>query len=660
MTLFGALMGGASNAADFSDAAQPPGSDGSSQTQMAGLPEAVSQAAAEQRDKPKVDSVSFTADEVLYDNDLGVATARGPVEFSHGERLLRADQISYNLRKEVVIAAGNVSIVEPSGEVVFADRLDLTGDMKNGLAQEMRTVLGDRLRVAERAVEPEVKSGSTSSEAKTESVAEAKTESVAEAKTELKTESRAASVLAQGLERVLNEHPLMRSVDKDVAAAKEQIGVDRSSWFPQLSFRASGGKQHVDRDATLDSNNTMRTLYTPKEVGVTANQLIWDFGTVNANINRSQMNHTKEQMERLTQRTNLVLAGIDAHLKLFKARQQFEYAVKSEANIKQQAQLESARIDAGKGLSTDLLQAKAQLAGAQARRVAAQAAVDTATNRYRAVFGNDNIPPQLEWVNEPVVALPPSLEDALRLAENQNPDVIAARSRADLKEAESKAIRNKEWMPKLSLQYDGSEKSNNDGTAGTRKDQKVLMQATWQFDTGLKAKFATDAAALAAASGRETSYYSGLQASEETENAWTDLKAARERLDYLNDQVEISLRFLELARKEREFGKRSLLDVLSGETNLINAQSEAAAAETDVVLASFRMLRAIGALDLTHVVAAPPKPPAASALPVRTSDKEPAPVKASAKAPAKKAKPVKAEVAGTQVKADAGKQIMNP
>jgi TolC family type I secretion outer membrane protein len=627
VTLFGVLMGGAGNAADSPDALQSPDNLGSSQTQMAGLPEAASQSAAEQREKPKTDSLSFTAGEVVYDNDLGVATARGPVEITHGERLLRADQVSYNLRKEVIVAAGNVSIVEPTGEVVFADRLDLTGDMKTGVAQEMRTVLGDRLRVADAEAKPRTFSNS----------------------------SGVASTLAQGLERILSEHPLMRSVDNDVAAAKEQVGVDRSAWFPQLSFRANGGKQHVDRDATLDANNTMRTLYTPKEVGVTASQLIWDFGTVNSAINRSEMNYTKEQMERLTQRTNLVLAGIDAHLKLLKARQQFEYAVKSEANIKQQTQLESARIDAGKGLSTDLLQAKAQLAGAQARRVAARAAVDTANNRYRAVFGDDSIPQQLEGVSEPVAALPPSLEGALRLVEGQNPDLIAARARADLKEAERTAVRNKEWMPKVNLQYDGSEKSNNDGTAGTRKDQKVLVQATWQFDTGLKAKFATDAATHAAASEREKAYYVGLQASEETKNAWSDLEAARERLDYLNDQVDISMRFLELARKEREFGKRSLLDVLSGETNLINAQSEASAAETDVVLASFRMLRAVGVLDLTHVVAAPPKPPAALSAPTQPVVKK----QTSTKAPVKKAKTVKAESVGTQVQAAAVGQKTN-
>jgi adhesin transport system outer membrane protein len=412
----------------------------------------------------------------------------------------------------------------------------------------------------------------------------------------------------QGLGRIMSDHPLMQSVNNDVASAREQIGVDYSSFMPRVGVRANAGKQRVDRDRTLDSAGTMQKNYDPREVGLTVTQLLWDFGATSAAVTRAKVNYTKEEKERDTQRINLLLAGIEAHLKLLKARQQLEYANRSVENIKLQTQLESNRIEAGKGLTTDLLQARAQLAGAHARRVSAQSAVDTAVNRYRAVFGVVNVPATLEAVLEPQTVLPPSLEQALHQVERQNPDIIAARSRAALKDAERDAIRTKEYMPRIELVGDVSKRGDSDGTAGSRNDMKVLVQASWSFDAGLKADYATSAASLAAASERNKAFYVGRQAIEEAENAWTDLKAARDRQAHLNDQAEISGHFLELARKERELGRRSLLDVLSGETNLINALSDASAAETDVVLASFRMLRAIGALDAGQVVVAAPKP----------------------------------------------------
>ena len=65
--------------------------------------------------------VLLSADEVSYDRDLGVVTARGHVELSQGERILLADTLTYNERTGTVVASGNVSLLEPTGDIAFAD-----------------------------------------------------------------------------------------------------------------------------------------------------------------------------------------------------------------------------------------------------------------------------------------------------------------------------------------------------------------------------------------------------------------------------------------------------------------------------------------------------------------------------------------------------------
>ena len=64
----------------------------------------------------------------------------------------------------------------------------------------------------------------------------------------------------------------------------------------------------------------------------------------------------------------------------------------------------------------------------------------------------------------------------------------------------------------------------------------------------------------------------------------------------MRNLADIAAEFLELARKERQLGKRSLIDVLAGETNLINSQSDAASAESDVIIASISLLSVMGQL----------------------------------------------------------------
>ena len=90
----------------------------------------------------------ISADEITYDENLAVVTAKGNVEISQDDRLLVADTVTYNQRTDVVTASGNISLVEPGGDVVFADYAELTGDLREGFIRDIRILLTDRSRMA--------------------------------------------------------------------------------------------------------------------------------------------------------------------------------------------------------------------------------------------------------------------------------------------------------------------------------------------------------------------------------------------------------------------------------------------------------------------------------------------------------------------------------
>src|SRR5712671_7427168 len=50
--------------------------------------------------------VVFQADEVQYDEQLGLTVAKGHVEISQGGEILLADTVSYNQRTDTVTASG--------------------------------------------------------------------------------------------------------------------------------------------------------------------------------------------------------------------------------------------------------------------------------------------------------------------------------------------------------------------------------------------------------------------------------------------------------------------------------------------------------------------------------------------------------------------------
>ena len=66
----------------------------------------------------------------------------------------------------------------------------------------------------------------------------------------------------------------------------------------------------------------------------------------------------------------------------------------------------------------------------------------------------------------------------------------------------------------------------------------------------------------------------------------------------LDQQANILNNFLSIAKKERKMGTRSLLDVLMGEVNYINAQGNAIAAREDTKIAAYNLLFSMGAISL--------------------------------------------------------------
>ncbi len=101
-------------------------------------------AAAPSNDQP----VTFTAEEVEYDQNRALVTARGKVEAWQGNRMLRADEFTYDRNTGVATARGNVQFIEADGQVIFADSIVLQNQFRDGVLEGLRGLLAQNGRVA--------------------------------------------------------------------------------------------------------------------------------------------------------------------------------------------------------------------------------------------------------------------------------------------------------------------------------------------------------------------------------------------------------------------------------------------------------------------------------------------------------------------------------
>ncbi|MFO0201209.1 MAG: LPS-assembly protein LptD [Alphaproteobacteria bacterium] len=92
--------------------------------------------------------VTFTADEVQYDQNAALVVARGRVEAFQGGRILRADELTYNRNTGVATARGNVQLIEADGQVMFAESAELSNQMRDGVLEGLRGHLLQNGRIA--------------------------------------------------------------------------------------------------------------------------------------------------------------------------------------------------------------------------------------------------------------------------------------------------------------------------------------------------------------------------------------------------------------------------------------------------------------------------------------------------------------------------------
>ena len=93
-------------------------------------------------------TVDFSANEVTYDSEAEVITASGQVRMSRDGNYLAANQVSWNRKTGRVVAEGEVVVVNPEGDKLIGDRVDLTDTLRDGTIDNLLIVLESGGRIA--------------------------------------------------------------------------------------------------------------------------------------------------------------------------------------------------------------------------------------------------------------------------------------------------------------------------------------------------------------------------------------------------------------------------------------------------------------------------------------------------------------------------------
>lgn len=104
-------------------------------------------AATKQSLNQKIDPsapTEFAADKVDYDTKNSKVIASGHVEINHEGQILIADKVTYDQKTGIIKAIGNVSLMEKTGNVFFAEEMEIKDDFKEGVIEKLKAQFIDK------------------------------------------------------------------------------------------------------------------------------------------------------------------------------------------------------------------------------------------------------------------------------------------------------------------------------------------------------------------------------------------------------------------------------------------------------------------------------------------------------------------------------------
>ncbi|MBI5119738.1 MAG: TolC family outer membrane protein [Rhodospirillales bacterium] len=408
-----------------------------------------------------------------------------------------------------------------------------------------------------------------------------------------------AAVLEEELRDLVDNHPQLQQARKSSAAAKESVRGAVSGYYPKVTVNGDVGPEYVDTPSRRKDNK--EAYYTGRDTaGITITQKLFDgFATQSAvESARLQSNAANVNVEQVRQ--TVMLEGATAYLNVLRQSGLIELAKNNEANIQQQLTLEDERVQRGSGIAVDVLQAKSRLQLAKERHVTFEGALIDAQSRYTQVF---NRAPEVGAMNDPQPAtslLPKSLEEAIDIALKENPAIATSDTQVQSARESRRAARSG-YYPTLSLEGKANYEDGKNTVTGIRRDWTLLLKANWDLFSGFSTQAAVAKAAFDYAGAKDSLDYSKRKVVEQTKIAWQALLTARERVQLLENAVNIASEVWEGRKKMREAGKETTINVLDAENEIYNARINYVNASYDARAAIYQLLTAMGRLDLDVV-----------------------------------------------------------
>ncbi|WP_299195813.1 TolC family outer membrane protein [uncultured Erythrobacter sp.] len=401
-----------------------------------------------------------------------------------------------------------------------------------------------------------------------------------------------ADTLRDALVAVYNTNPTLEGARASQRATDEDVNVQRAQGLPS----ATATTTHIEflRRSANSFTAPERNLGVNAQLQVP----IYSGGAVRNGVNAAQERVSAGQADLRATESSIFSQAVAAYMDVLRTEALTELATNQVEVLRVTFQSTNDRFEIGDLTRTDVAQAASRLAVAEGDLRSAYANQINAREVYIQLVGQ--APMGLE-APPPLPGLPETVGMAVVTALENNPDLIAAKERADAAGYDYE-VAGAGRLPTIGL-FANYDYSNFFGTLGgpvasnfaqTESTANAGVRITIPiFQGGLPAARQRQAGA------RESAALEQVIATErnviqQTRSAYSSWQASNAVIASSQAAVEAAELSLEGVRAENSIGNRTIIDVLNAEQELLSARAQLVTARRNAYVAGFSLLAAMG------------------------------------------------------------------
>jgi len=408
-----------------------------------------------------------------------------------------------------------------------------------------------------------------------------------------------AITLYNALNETYQNNTQLNAERENIKVSEEDINISGADYKPSVTLSGSKSFENTHKLTNQSGGDASASDTNPLTSSIKLEQTLLDYGrdiTHEKNIIGLELAKAKL----LKKEQDVLYSAIDAFTGLILAREKLSINRRNLNLLIKQVENDKVRLDRGKIKTADLSQSESSLAGATAQFTQAQSELMISKLNYENIIGTIKDSNKLKKSSTAIAQVPNSLEEALDLSKQNDPDIKIARLELSQTEKDL-AISEADLKPTATLSL---ERSYTDDLSSTydRKDKDILKASvSWPFYSGGKKRSKINKNSNLIFRKKLLLEDAIKTTQTNVGSAWSSLQSSKSYLNSVIAQVRAAKIANEGIAAEYQRGSRTTLDVIQSNSLLLSAEISLSNSQRNYLIAQYNLLKSIGLLNRNYL-----------------------------------------------------------